>query len=135
MAPEHLIFLVAVIIVVHRAFEATGLKLSRAAYAGTQALSVAALLVVFASRIEELPPRGDYTVRLFLMGFVGWHMVQANHARNRALRKAADERREAEERRARLQAAASADPADPAQNATAVPAGSVTCGERPLDER
>ena len=86
MASEHLILLVAAVIILNRGFDSTGLKLNRAAYVVTQLFDLAMVVVLFLGRLSELPIKADYTIRLFLMAFVVWHMVRNSQSRTKALR-------------------------------------------------
>ena len=123
MASEHLILLVAAVIVLNRGFDSTGLKSNRVAYVVTQAFDLSMVVVLFIGRLSELPIKADYTIRLFLMAFVVWHMVRNSQTRTRALRERLEARREAEERRAAREAA------EEAQKATGEPNGSVITGD------
>ena len=124
MASEHLILLVAAVIVLNRGFDSTGLKLNRIAYVLTQLFDVAMVVVLFMGRLGELPVKADYTIRLFLMAFVVWHMVRNNQSRTKALRDRLEDQREAEQRKA-ARAAAEAE----AQNVTGEANGSVITGD------
>ncbi len=109
LASEHLILLVAAVIIVNRGFDSTGLKLNRAAYVVVQAFDFAMVVVLFTARLSELQGKADITIRLFLMAFVCWHMVRNNQSRTRALRERLEDRREEEARRAAKAAAAAAE--------------------------
>ncbi len=106
LAAEHLILLVAAVIVVNRAFDSTGLKRNRHAYAVVQVFDLSMVVVLFVSRMNELPPKADFAIRVFLMLFVAWHMVRNNQARIAALRGDQEEVDEREARRERFARAA-----------------------------
>jgi hypothetical protein len=77
---DGLIIGVALVIGLNRAFIGTGLKHSRAAYVFVQAFDVGACFALFFATI--FPDRRlDYAIRVFLMLFVAWHMVQNSAAR------------------------------------------------------
>ncbi len=97
---EHLLLGVASLIVANRAFDSTGLRLSRAAYATVQVLNLLAVVGIFVSRLDIVSPKLDFAVRTFLMLFVGWHMVRNNESRRLALRAQLDEQRSRDERTA-----------------------------------
>ncbi len=124
MASEHLILLVAAVIVANRGFDSTGLKLNRIAYVVVQAFDFAMVVVLFMGRLSELDGKADVTIRLFLMAFVCWHMVRNNQSRSKALRDRLEDQREQEKRKA-AKAAAEAE----AQNATGEDDGSTMRGE------
>ncbi|MCO4770556.1 MAG: hypothetical protein KDA24_11050 [Deltaproteobacteria bacterium] len=90
---DGLIIGVALVIGLNRAFIGTALKRSRAAYVFIQAFDVGACFALFFARVFP-DPRLDYAIRVFLMLFVAWHMVQ-NYIMRAALR--APTPREAEE--------------------------------------
>jgi len=101
---EHLLLIVASLIVANRAFDSTGLRLSRAAYVTVQALNLVAVVGIFISRLDIVSPKLDFAVRTFLMLFVGWHMVRNNESRRLALRAQLEEQRSREERIAAAEA-------------------------------
>ena len=72
---DGLIIGVALVIGLNRAYVGTALKRSRAAYVFVQAFDVGACFALFFARIFP-EPRLDYAIRVFLMLFVAWHMVQ-----------------------------------------------------------
>jgi len=81
---DGLIIGVALVIGLNRAFVGTGLKHSRAAFVFVQAFDIGACVALFFARIfpnQQL----DIAIRLFLMLFVAWHMVQ-NYITRAAMR-------------------------------------------------
>lgn len=129
LASEHLILIVAAVIVLNRGFEKTGLRLLRPAYVAVQAFDLAVVALLSWARIPELPTRADFMIRIFLMLFVAYHMVLNSQGRGRALRQRAEDRAEEEaklqERRDRLARAAAID-AEIQSEADVSPLGSVT---------
>ncbi len=85
MGSEHLILIVALVIVVNRLFDQTGLKRYRPAYVAVQLFDLACVGVLSAARIPELPTKADFIIRIFLMLFVAYHMVINNKARDEAI--------------------------------------------------
>lgn len=95
LQPEDLLILgVALIIVLNRSFTATGLKLFRSAYVGLQVINFTTMILLFQFRLDGFPARLDRAIRVFLMFFVAWQMVQANQSRALALRAGIEENRE-----------------------------------------
>lgn len=109
-ASEHLILLVAAVVVLNRGFDSTGLRLHRWAFVTVQAFDLAMVGILFVARIPELPPKADFVIRIFLMLFVAYHMVTNSQTRGRALSSTDEEEDRQEERRARLARAAGLDP-------------------------
>ncbi len=99
---DGLIIGVALVIGLNRAFVGTGLKHSRAAFVFVQAFDVGACVALFFARIfpnQQL----DLAIRLFLMLFVAWHMVQ-NYITRAAMRAPTPaEKLELEEARKRIE--------------------------------
>lgn len=97
LQPEDLLILgVALIIVLNRGFTATGLKLLRSAYVALQLINFSTMILLFQFRLEGYPGKLDRAIRVFLMFFVAWQMVQANQSRAAALRSGIEEEREKE---------------------------------------
>ena len=109
MASEHLILIVAALIVVNRGFDSTGLKTNVVAFVLTQLFDLAMVIVLFVGRIPELPTKADYTIRLFLMAFVAWHMVRNYQTRTGALRRRLEDERDKERRLREHEAAVEAE--------------------------
>jgi len=74
---------VALIIVVNRLWAHTALRSIRPAYAAVQGINLVSCLLLFVWKIEGIAPRLDAAIRLFLTGFVAWHMTlnYRNHAK------------------------------------------------------
>lgn len=106
IAAEHLVLMVAVVIVLNRGFDSTGLKRHRKAYVVVQAFNLAMVVLLFVSRMPELPRKADLAIRVFLMLFVAWHMVRNSQTRTEALRAGRDAVDEREARRERFARAA-----------------------------
>ena len=100
---DGLIIGVALVIGLNRAFIGTGLKHSRAAYVFVQAFDIGACVALFFAKIFP-DIRLDYAIRVFLMLFVAWHMVQNSVTRAALRRPSSDETRELAEARAQIEA-------------------------------
>ena len=89
MASEDVLLLgVALIVVLNRLYSHTGLRHVRLAYAGVQALNVAACIYLYVERIAGIAPRLDAGIRLFLIGFVTWHVASNFIAHGKRVRDA-----------------------------------------------
>ncbi len=100
---DGLIIGVALVIGLNRAFIGTGLKHSRAAYVFVQAFDVGACFALFFATIFP-DPRLDYAIRVFLMLFVAWHMVQNSIARSALRAPTSAEQEELEAARKEIEA-------------------------------
>jgi hypothetical protein len=88
---ENLILLVAATIIINRGFEKTRLRLLRPAYVFVQAFDIVMMSLLSLARLEQLPTKPDFVIRIFLMLFVAYHMVLNSQARGRALRDETEE--------------------------------------------
>ena len=100
---DGLIIGVALVIGLNRAFVGTALKRSRAAYVFVQAFDVGACFALFFARLFP-DPRLDYAIRVFLMLFVAWHMVQNYVTLNAMRAPTSREKLELEEARRQIEA-------------------------------
>ena len=76
MSSEDLLLMgAALIIAINRLYSHTGLRSIRLAYAAVQGINLSACLVLFFWKLEDIEPRLDAAIRLFLLAFVTWHMA------------------------------------------------------------
>jgi len=96
LASEDILLLgVALIIGLNRLYAHTALRSFRLAYAAIQGINLFTCILLFVCRLEDIDPRLDAAVRLFLIAFVTWHMALNYRANGRlAHARAADERSE-----------------------------------------